>query len=60
MEKGSVWVLVAILGFIFIIVVGFMSARLIIGGSEDNWICSKGQWVKHGNPSKPMPTNQCK
>lgn len=26
---------------------------------EDSWICSNGQWIKHGNPSAPMPTSGC-
>ncbi|MFA6523505.1 MAG: SdpI family protein [Candidatus Peribacteraceae bacterium] len=28
-------------------------------GSEDTWICSQGQWVKHGNPSIAIPTSPC-
>lgn len=31
----------------------------MLGGSEDNWICKSGQWVKHGNPSNPKPTTIC-
>lgn len=27
--------------------------------SEDGWICKDGQWVKHGNPSSPMPQKPC-
>lgn len=26
---------------------------------EDAWICDHGQWVKHGQPSRAMPTNPC-
>ncbi len=26
---------------------------------EDTWICSDGEWIKHGNPSTPKPTTQC-
>lgn len=26
---------------------------------EDAWICSNGQWAKHGQPSAPMPTTGC-
>ena len=26
---------------------------------EDDWICSKGQWVKHGNPISQMPKDPC-
>jgi len=31
--------------------------RLFIG--EDTWLCQNGQWIKHGNPSMPMPTTGC-
>jgi len=27
--------------------------------SEDSWICQKGEWVKHGNPSASQPTTLC-
>ena len=60
MEKGSVWALVAILGFIFIIIVGFMAARIVFSGPEDSWICTKGSWIKHGNPTTGMPSTMCK
>lgn len=33
--------------------------RFIFGGDEDDWICVNNQWVKHGNPSKPMPQTGC-
>lgn len=33
--------------------------RFIIGGPEDDWICVDGEWVKHGVPSAPMPTESC-
>lgn len=42
---------------IAIAVVGFL--RFVIGGNEDTWICTDGQWVKHGNPSAPKPTTGC-
>jgi hypothetical protein len=59
-EKGSVWALVAILGCIFIVIVGFMAARIVFGGAEDSWTCSDGQWVRHGNPTSAMPIMGCK
>lgn len=50
---------------IFVIVVLFI-IRFVIGGSEDTWICvdppdgeAGGEWVKHGVPSAPMPTEPC-
>ena len=33
---------------------------LFLRGDEDSWICSNGQWVKHGNPFKPMPKTGCR
>ncbi|MDP1629019.1 MAG: GerMN domain-containing protein [bacterium] len=33
--------------------------RFVVGGPEDDWICVDGQWVKHGNPSAPMPLESC-
>ena len=33
--------------------------RFVVGGPEDDWICVDSQWVKHGNPSAPMPTKPC-
>lgn len=26
---------------------------------EDDWVCREGQWVRHGNPSNPMPESIC-
>lgn len=37
--------------------VGVLGLRLLSG--EDDWICSKGEWVKHGAPSAPKPTEAC-
>jgi len=33
--------------------------EILIGGPEDAWICKNGEWVKHGNPSNPIPTEPC-
>ncbi len=47
--------------FLIILIVlfawGFL--RFVIGGSEDDWMCVDGEWIKHGVPSAPMPTKQC-
>jgi hypothetical protein len=32
---------------------------LLLRMNEDTWICSNGNWVKHGNPSAPKPTKPC-
>jgi hypothetical protein len=26
---------------------------------EDDWICNKGEWIKHGNPSVEKPVGNC-
>ena len=48
---------------IFIIIVAILIIwvfiRFVIGGPEDDWICVNGEWVKHGVPSAPMPTEPC-
>jgi hypothetical protein len=43
---------ILILGAIF-------GIKIILGGSEDSWICVEGGWIKHGNPSSDMPINDC-
>lgn len=35
--------------------IGFVLLR----GEEDTWICVNGEWVKHGVPSAPKPTEPC-
>jgi hypothetical protein len=37
---------------------GFVIFERIVSG-EDTWLCQNGQWVKHGNPSAPMPLGKC-
>lgn len=37
----------------------WLVVRFLIGGSEDTWICVDGEWLKHGVPSAPMPTEPC-
>jgi hypothetical protein len=34
--------------------------RFIIGGPEDTWICSKGEWVMHGKPVASKPALPCR
>jgi hypothetical protein len=41
-----------------ITLVVFFSLRLL-SGPEDTWLCVDGQWVKHGNPANPQPTEGC-
>jgi hypothetical protein len=28
-------------------------------GDEDTWLCQNDRWIKHGNPSAPMPASGC-
>jgi hypothetical protein len=44
---------------ILIILVAWAFLRFVVGGSEDSWICVDDQWVEHGVPSAPMPTEPC-
>ena len=46
---------------ILIILFAWAFLRFIIGGFEDGWICDKekGEWIKHGLPSAPKPTEPC-
>ena len=47
--------IVAIIVLVILIVITF----IIKFGSEDSWMCTSKGWVKHGNPSAPMPTDGC-
>ena len=42
-----------------VLVIAIGAVLILLRGDEDNWICQNSQWVKHGNPSKPMPTTLC-
>ena len=43
----------------FIALSGLFLVRFLFGGDEDTWICVSGTWVKHGNPSAPIPQTDC-
>jgi ABC-type uncharacterized transport system YnjBCD permease subunit len=43
---------------VLMVLVIIFGIRLLSG--EDNWICQKGQWVKHGNPDFAAPQAECK
>ena len=49
--------LIIITGVIAIILAVLFGLRLFSG--EDSWICQNGEWIKHGNPSAPKPTESC-
>ncbi|MDD5026715.1 MAG: hypothetical protein PHH13_05085 [Candidatus Peribacteraceae bacterium] len=46
---------------LFLVLLAAIGAAIILlkGSGEDSWICTDGQWVKHGNPSTSMPTTIC-
>jgi spore germination protein GerM len=44
---------------IILIVIGAVIFGIRFWSGEDNWICQEGVWVKHGNPSAPMPAEPC-
>jgi hypothetical protein len=48
-----------ILAIILICILGLFIVRFLFGGNEDTWICKDNQWIKHGNPSSPMPSISC-
>lgn len=41
-----------------IVILSFLVAARVLS-PEDGWICEKGEWVKHGNPSSPAPISGC-
>ncbi|MDD5725875.1 MAG: DUF2178 domain-containing protein [Patescibacteria group bacterium] len=53
-KKKTLYSVIAVIIFLVILIGG---VRLFSG--EDDWICSQGQWVKHGNPSFPAPSTEC-
>lgn len=36
-----------------------LAVIVILRGNEDSWMCQKGGWIKHGNPSAQMPSTKC-
>lgn len=55
MKKIILYILLSL--FLLFGILGFL--RFVVGGSEDDWICVEGEWVKHGVPSAPMPEGGC-
>ncbi|MCJ7740355.1 hypothetical protein MUP32_03500 [Candidatus Microgenomates bacterium] len=43
---------------IILVILSVMTIRLFSG--EDDWMCQNGQWVKHSQPSSPMPQTECR
>ena len=45
--------------FLALIIVVIIIFAIKLLSNEDSWICENGQWIRHGNPSAPMPTEFC-
>jgi len=50
-------ILITIIGLVFVLGMVILGLRFLT--DEDTWLCQNGQWIKHGNPSAPMPTTLC-
>jgi hypothetical protein len=55
MKKKIIRIIIILILIIFV----WAIIRFVIGGSEDTWICVDNEWIKHGVPSAPMPTEPC-
>jgi len=40
-----------------IVFIAIIALRLFT--PEDTWVCQKGEWVAHGQPSTTKPITQC-
>lgn len=52
MNKKYFWLIIIVL-----VLLAIVALRLASG--EDVWLCTDGNWVKHGQPSAPMPIAYC-
>jgi hypothetical protein len=48
-----------LLGVLVIVLIGLAVVIIRISSPEDTWLCQNGQWVKHGQPQLPPPTENC-
>jgi hypothetical protein len=53
-----------VLKIVIVVIVACVAIIAIVGAvrlisGEDNWMCENGMWVRHGNPSAPMPVTLC-
>ncbi|OGY42441.1 MAG: hypothetical protein A2Y67_00150 [Candidatus Buchananbacteria bacterium RBG_13_39_9] len=51
--------LILIILAVIILTAGATIAIIRFTTGEDTWLCQNDQWIKHGNPSSPMPTSPC-
>jgi hypothetical protein len=52
--KKNKWFSIVILIFVVVILFSYLKFK-----KEDSWVCRNGVWLKHGNPSEPIPTAKC-
>ncbi|MFH0770889.1 MAG: hypothetical protein V1926_05975 [Candidatus Peregrinibacteria bacterium] len=49
--------------YTWILIVGLLlcagAVLSVLRNPEDSWLCGQGQWVRHGQPSNPMPEESC-
>jgi len=51
---------ILIFSLIIILATGAIVVAIrFLSGSEDTWICTNGEWIKHGNPSVSKPLGFC-
>lgn len=50
--------LLIIIGIILAIILGTILVVRVFT-PEDTWLCRRGDWVRHGNPSTMMPSEPC-
>lgn len=50
---------IIIIGIAIIILMGLGIFTVRFFSGEDDWICEKGEWVKHGNPNTEKPKTSC-
>ncbi len=58
MKNGFIPILVLTI-LVVVAALALISARLLIDGNEDSWICENGEWVAHGKPSQTKPSEPC-
>src|SRR4030042_3036951 len=56
--KKTNTVIIILLAIIILLLIA-LGAILFLRGNGDTWICAGGKWMRHGNPSEPMPETPC-
>jgi hypothetical protein len=56
--KAYLWIPIVLVGVLVSLIIFIISVRIFT--PEDTWLCKDGLWVKHGQPSAPQPTLECR